>query len=434
MTSTNEVINKIIEIGPVIIIPAILFLIGLVTTRKPLKTLKNCVFIFIGMMGLAIMLTLFINFFRPLIETIITNSSKKFEILDIGWTASRQIILNSPITLYTLIAIVGLNIIMLLLRLTRTINIDLWNLWIFLLTSSLIFSVTEIKWLGVLTAIIISAITLVIGDIYAPFIESYYGIKGLSNPQTQTVTWAPISHAINSILNRIPLMKKIHIFYDEIHHKLGIVSEPVVMGFILGFITGIITKYKNFTFNAWPNILFALGMGLQLAVIMILMPRFVNILYRGLSPTVDDIKSFIQRKITKRDLYIGIDAAFFAGHPSVIALSVIIIPLSAYIATILPGNNILPSADLIIIPFILVWAVAPSRGDIFRSFISAMIIIPLTLWITSDMGALITSFFTRNNIEISEAANGVSSFGGGSNWLFWTILQIIKPILNLFSR
>jgi len=433
MNTTNEVINKIIEIGPVIIIPSILFLIGFATTKKPLKNLKNCAFIFIGIMGFSIMLTLFINFFRPLIETIITNSPKKFEIIDIGWAASQKIISNSPITLYILIAITGLNILMLFLRLTRTINIDLWNWWILLLVGSMIFSATEIKWLGVLIAIIISSITLVIGDIYAPFIESYYGVRGVSNPQTQTVIWAPLSHAVNFILNKIPIIKKVHIFYDEIQCKLGILSEPMITGFILGFIAGIITKYKNFAFNIRSNILFALSMGLQLAVIMILMPRFVNILYRGLSPAIEDIKNFINRKITKRELYIGIDAVFFAGHPSIIALSTIVIPLSAYIATVLPGNKILPGADLILIPFILVWAVAPSRGDIFRSFISAMIIIPLTLWITSDMGTLFTGFFNKYNIEISEAASKITSFGGGSNWLFWAILQIIKPILNLFS-
>lgn len=433
MNITNGVINKIIEIGPVVIIPSILFLIGLGITRKPLKTLKNSVFIFIGVMGLAIMLTLFINFLKPLIETIVTITPKKLEIIDIGWSASKQIILNSPITLHIIISIIGLNIIMLLLRLTRTINLDLWNWWIFLLAGSVIFSVTEIKWLGVLITIVVSAITLVIGDVYAPLIQSYYGIKGVSNPQTQTVTWAPVSHAVNSILNRIPLIKKIHVFYDEVQYKLGVLSEPMIMGFMLGFIAGIITKYKNFTFNAKSNILFALGMGLQLSVIMILMPRFVNILYRGLSPAIEDIRNFINRRITKRELYIGIDAIFFAGHPSVIALSVIIIPLSAYVATILPGNKILPSADLIIIPFILIWTIAPSRGDIFRSFISAMIIIPLTLWVASDMGALFTSFFTKHNIEVSETANKISSFGGGSNWILWTILQIIKPILNLFS-
>jgi len=433
MAATDVIISKIIEIGPVIIIPSILFLVGFITTRNPLRNLKNSAFIFAGMLGFAILLTLFINFFKPLIDTIILNSPKNFEIIDIGWAASKEIILNSPITLQIIIGVFSLNIIMLLLRFTRTINIDIWNYWIFLLVGSIIFTITEIRWVGVLIALIVAAITLVMADIYAPFIGNYFGLKGVSNPQTQVVTWAPVSQLVNFVFNKIPGLKKAHIFYEEIQYKLGFFSEPMVMGFMLGFVIGIITKYRNFQLNVWPNILYALLSGFKLAIIMILMPRIVTILMKGLHPAINDIREFIARRITKRVLYVGIDSIFFAGMPSVIGLSIIIIPLTAYIATILPGNKILPSADLIIIPFLLIYAVALSQGDIFRSFVSAVIIIPLMLWISTDMGALFTSFFQKYNIALVEAHKSISSFGSGSNLLFWVLLQIIKPILKFFA-
>jgi galactitol PTS system EIIC component len=432
MPLTNLVMKKIIEIGPVAILPVLLFLIGFVTTRKPLKNLLNCTYIFVGMVGLSIVLSLFINFFKPLIETILLASHKEFLIVDLGWAVSKQVILNSPITLYILIAIGAVNLMMLLLRLTRTINIDLWNLWIFLLTGSIITAITEIKWLGILIAVIIYIITLVIADIYAPFLEQYFGIKGVSNPQPQLITWAPIAHIISLIFNRIPGIRRVKVFYEEIQYKLGFFGEPMIIGFILGFIAGLITKYKSFNVSIWPNMLFALEKGLELAIVMILMPRLVNLIIRGLHPAMEDIKSFISRR-TKRDLYIGLDSVLFVGHPSVIALSIIVIPLSVYIATLLPGNNILPAADLIIIPFILIWAVVPARGDIFRSFISSIIIIPLTLWISSDMAILFTNFFQKYNIAVSEGVKNFSSYSSGSSWIFWILLQIIKPILNLFN-
>ncbi len=433
MATTNIVIEKIIEIGPVIIIPSILFLLGLIATRNFLKNLLHCFYVFIGMFGIAIMLILLVNFFTPLVETIVATSAKEFTVVDIGWIASRQVVLNSPINLYIIIALVAVNLLMLLLRLTRTINIDIWNWWILLMAGSMIFAITEIQWLGILIAIIIYTVTLVIGDIYAPSLERYYGISGVSNPQTQYVTWAPVTHLINFVLNKIPGIRRLHVFYTEIQYKLGFFSEPLVLGFLLGFIIGIITRFKTLSIIPQQSLIFALGKGLELSIIMILLPRFVNILYRGLSPAVNDIIGFINRRITKRELYLGMDAIVFAGHPSVVMLSIIVIPLSVYIATVLPGNNIIPAADLIIIPFILIWAVAPSRGDIFRSFISAMVIVPLTLWIAGDMGSLFTNFFGRYNIEVIEGVKNISSYGGGSNWLFWIILQIIKPILNLFA-
>jgi PTS system galactitol-specific IIC component len=434
MSTTNIVISKIIEIGPIIIIPSILFIIGLVTTRNPLKNLRNCIFVLIGMMSLAILLTIFVNFFKPIIDTIIANSPKKFEILDVGWLASKQVILNSPITLQIIIAVLSLNIIMILFRLTRTINIDLWNYWIFLVAGSIIFTITEIRWAGVLISLIVASITLVLADIYAPFIGNYFGIKGVSNPQTQTITWAPVSHLVNFIINKIPFIKKIHIFYEEIQYKLGIFSEPMILGFVLGFIVGIITKYRNFQLAVGSNLIYALISGIKLSFIMILLPRAVNILMKGLYPAINDIRSFINRRITKRVLYIGLDSIFFAGHPSTIALSAIMIPLTVYISTILPGSKILPSADLIMIPFILIWVIAPSRGDIFRSFISAVIIIPLVLWISTDMGTLFTNFFLKYNLEMVEGYKKISSIGGGSNFVFWILLQIIKPIANLLLK
>ena len=432
MSATNLVIEKIIEIGPVVIIPSILFLIGFITTRKPLRNFLNCLYIFIGTMGAAIMLALFINFFKPLIDTITAGSEKEFLIADAGWLASKQIILNSPVSLYIIIAVVALNLVMLFLRLTRTINLDLWNWWIFLLAGSLIFATTEIRWLGVLVAIIIYAITLVMSDIYSPYLENYYGIKGISNPQTQVIICAPVVQLVNLVLNKIPFIKRAHIFYGEIQYKAGIVSEPMIMGLIMGFIAGLIAKYRTMVASPGPDVLFALGMGLQLSVIMILMPRFVTLLFKGLSPAIKDINDFISRKITRRELHIGLDSIFFAGHPSVIGLSVIVIPLSVYVCTILPGNNMLPGPDLVLIPFLLVWAVAASGGDIFRSFISSAIIIPLTLWISSDMGNLFTGFFQKYNIEIAGEVSKISSYGAGSNLVFWILLQIIKPILNLF--
>ncbi len=164
-----------------------------------------------------------------------------------------------------------------------------------------------------------------------------------------------------------------------------------------------------------------------------MIPRAVNLLFMGLTPTINDIKDFIKLKITKRELYIGLDPIILVGMPSTLILSVFIIPLTIYISTILPGNTVLPNADLIMIPFILIWAVAPSRGDIIRSFISAIIIIPVVLWVTSNMSYVFTNFFLKYDIELIEGYKRISSIGGSSNIFFWILLKVIEPLFNLFS-
>jgi PTS system galactitol-specific IIC component len=432
MPSGYNTLEYIIELGPVIIIPVLLLIISLIVERKPLKNLKNFVFILIGLIGVSILLTLFINFFEPLINTIVENSPKEFETIDAGWLVTKAVILNSPIIFQIIIAVFILNIVMLSLRFTRTINIDFWNYWSFLLVGSIIFSITEIKWFGILIALIIAVVTFVLSDIYTVYAESYFGITGISNPQAHTIFWAPVSHLFNIIFGKIPLIRRIHISYEKIRYKLGIFSEPIIMGFILGFIIGLITKYRVLLSNPGPNLIYALSSGLALSIIMILMPRAANILLMGLIPTVLALKDFIRRRITKRDIYIGLDPIILVGQPSVIALSVFIIPITAYISTVLPGNAVLPAADLIIIPFILLWIIIPSRGDIFRSFIIALIIIPVVLWITTDMGHLFTDFFLKYDMELIEGYKRLSAVSGSSNIFFWILLKIIQPIFNLF--
>lgn len=429
-----KIMKVLVNIGPVGLIPIVLLLMGLIASRNKLILLRNSVYVFLGLLSFSLLLSFYINFFNPVIETILSITNKKFQVIDVGWMMSQKINLYNPMVVQLAVILIGLNILMIFLRLTRTINIDLWNLWIFLFSGIFVYEVTGIMWMGILFSCVIATITFVMADIYAPYIESYYGLKGVSNPQAQTVVWAPISDLINFTLNRIPFIKRLHVFYEEIQYKLGVAGEPLIIGFILGFVIGAIARYRNFAFNFWPSFGFAAFSGMNLSIITILMPRSVTLLYKGLIPIINDIRTFINSKITKREIYIGLNSLFVAGNASVIGLSTIMIPLTVYIATILPGNKILPGADLVIIPLILVWAVGPSKGDIFRSFISALIIIPLVLLITTDMTGLITDFLTKKEtVQIVEGYSKASSLGMGSNLIYWILTQIIKPMLKLFS-
>lgn len=432
MAAAQKVFEYIIELGPVLIIPAILLLLGLITGRKPHKTLLHVLYVFLGLVLTAIMLTIFINFFQPLVNTLVINSTKNFQIIDIGMALSKNLALSSPFIMETIIAVILLNLIMLAFRLTRTINIDVWNFWSILVVSTAIYSITGIRWMGLLISLVVTSITLVLSDIYAPSLQKYYGLENISVAQTQSVCWAPLAQFINFVMNKVPLVKKAHLFFEQIQYKLGFFSEPMVLGFILGMVVGLVTRYHTIAVTPRADILYAAGAGLRMAVIMVIIPRAFHLTAKGLVPLITDIKGFVERRITKRPLYIGLDPLILAGHPAVIGLSAVMVPLTVYIATILPGNRLLPGPDLIFIPFIVIWAVAASRGDTFRSVISAAVMIPLILWITTNAADLYTSMAVANNLEIPEGYTQVSSISSGANLIFWVLVQIIRPILNFF--
>jgi len=422
------------DIGPVGLIAISFFIAGLFVSRNKLVLLKNVAFIYLGLFSFSILMFFYIMFFNPIINMIVTSSSKKFQVIDIGWLMVEKINVYTSYTVFLFLFLIGINILMLFLRHTRTLNFDICNFWISSFSGILIYTITGIYWIGFLFAGVITMITFVVSDIYAPYLQNYYGIRGISLPNPQTIIWAPVTGLINFVINKIPFIKKINVFYEELQYKLGIVGEPMILGFIIGAIIGAITKYREFSINIWQSILYSMISGTYLAVIFILMPRFISLLYRGVIPIINDIKTFINSKITKREIYLGINSMMLAGNSSIIGLSSIMIPLTVYIATLLPGNNMLPSADLVLIPLLLIWVISIPKGDIFRSFVSAVIIIPLILLISSNMTPFITSFMLNESQEqVVEGYNNYSSMGMGSNIIFWILSQIVKPIIKLFS-
>lgn len=60
------------------------------------------------------------------------------------------------------------------------------------------------------------------------------------------------------------------------------------------------------------------------------------------------------------------DAAVVVGNPDVITTALIIIPLTIALALVLPGNRVLPFADLAVVPFRVAMVVALTRGNLLK--------------------------------------------------------------------
>lgn len=67
-----------------------------------------------------------------------------------------------------------------------------------------------------------------------------------------------------------------------------------------------------------------------------------------------------------------------------VSASLIFIPLTILIAVCVPGNQVLPFGDLATIGFFVAMAVAVHRGNLFRTLISGVIIMSITLWIATQ--------------------------------------------------
>jgi len=106
------------------------------------------------------------------------------------------------------------------------------------------------------------------------------------------------------------------------------------MGAILGLLFGLI---------AYGFQTKVLMLAVQMAAVMLLIPRIIAIFMRALTPLSEAAREFMQKRFSGRDFYIGLDSAILIGHPITIAAAIILIPITLFLAAILPGNNTLPA-------------------------------------------------------------------------------------------
>ena len=138
----------------------------------------------------------------------------------------------------------------------------------------------------------------------------------------------------------------------------------------------------------------------------------------GLTAIADSISEYFTAKFAgKRELYIGMDAAIAIGHPTTVAVGLLLIPITLALAVILPGVTVMPYADLAATPFFVVAATPFFGGDFIQTLIAGTIIMAIFLY----LGSWWSPIFTATALKI-----GAISAEKGAIGCIW--LQPYIPI------
>ncbi len=88
--------------------------------------------------------------------------------------AAAAVAYNTSVGAFIIPVCLGVNILMLLTKTTRTVNIDLWNYWHFAFIGAVVyFATNSILW-GFFAAIICYIITLILADYTADKFQGFY--------------------------------------------------------------------------------------------------------------------------------------------------------------------------------------------------------------------------------------------------------------------
>ncbi|CAH0066940.1 PTS system galactitol-specific transporter subunit IIC [Salmonella enterica subsp. enterica serovar Typhi] len=413
------VVQYVLGFGPTVLLPLVLFFLALFFKVKPAKALRSSLIVGIGFVGIYAIFDILTSNVGPAAQAMVERTGISLPVVDLGWPPLAAITWGSPIAPFVIPLTMLINVAMLALNKTRTVDVDMWNYWHFALAGTLVYYSTGSFVLGLSAAAIAAIVVLKLADWSAPLVAKYFGLEGISLPTLSSVVFFPIGLLFDKIIDKIPGVNRIHIDPENVQKKMGIFGEPMMVGTILGVLLGIIAGYD------FKHILL---LGISIGGVMFILPRMVRILMEGLLPLSEVIKKYLNAKYPGRDdLFIGLDIAVAVGNPAIISTALILTPISVFIAFLLPGNKVLPLGDLANLAVMASMIVLACRGNIFRAVITAIPVIIADLWIATKIAPFITGMAKDVNFKMAEGSSGqVSSFlDGGNPFRFW-LLEIFN--------
>ena len=411
-----KIFNYISGLGASVVMPIIIALIGIIMGAGVGKSIRGGLMVGVGLLGLSLATGL-MGTMADAVAAMSARFGLSLATIDVGWPAAAAIAMATDIGAMIIPVCLAVNVVMILVGATQTVDIDIWNYWHFAFTGSLISIVTGSLGLGIVAAICNEIIILVLGDLTAPGLETTLGMPGVSLPHGFTAAFVPFALVLNWIIEKIPGLNKVDFNLDGLQDKIGVFGEPVIVGFVLGLVIAVLGGYD---FGS------AMSCAVTLAATMVLIPRMASLLMEGLMPISDAAGEFIDKHFAgKGKMYIGLDSAVGVGHPMTITLGLICVPVLVLLSVILPGNTVLPAVDLAVLPYVFVLVLPICKGNGFRSLIVGLVCCILGLYIATDLADPITKVASSIGFDMG-GASSISSICDGANPLTWALYKVGK--------
>jgi PTS system galactitol-specific IIC component len=439
MGSLSGAVHYILDLGAPVMMPLIITLLGVALRQGLAKSFRAGLTVGVGFVAVGLVVGLLVNVVGPKAMAFAEVLGLKLDILDVGWPMGAAVSFASPIAAALIPAVLALNVFLVVTRITRTVDVDIWNYWHFIYTGALVQAATGSIGMGIMAACLTALVIFKVADWTAPAVEHHFGLPGISLPHTETVNWAPLMYALERIERRIPGLRSWQADPSSIKKRLGLLGEPVLMGAILGLILGALGGIPLWRAGRYGEcVKEMLTLSVTMSAVLVVLPKVVAILMEGLIPISEGARDYLQKRFPGRDVLIGLDAAVVIGHPANMAVALLAIPVALLLATVLPYNRMLPFADLAALPFYLLWGVAASRGNMVRGMLNAVVILVLILWIGTSLAPLTTGL-AREGGFLPQGLGGQaahyeqwSGIALGSHLVPWIVLQLFQPDKKTF--
>ena len=401
-----NMLNTILEIpfllGTSVLTPILLIVISLLIGMKVKEAFKYSCITGFSLVGISIIM----NQLGILIMEIATIVTEQLGIVkpitDMGRSYARYISDLTEIGLYVIPISILINIIMLVFKATRTINIDFWSMWLAGFCGVVTQMLTDNIWFGLMSMVAAVVATLVLSDMAIGGVEETTGIKGVTFTDLQSTAFVPFAHLANIGDGILPKKFSKNVSFGNSDSWIQCICLMV-------FITIIAMMGGR-----------ELAGGLRLAMtggaIMFVGQGMFQLFKDGISPIGEKLETFSSEKLKMYgSVKLGISPVAVMSVGPAVFISVVMVPITLLLVKYLPYNSFLPEADLIILPYITVLIVLVCRGKIIQSLLASIMAVIAALYSATLMAGIFTQVIVNSNpTEYTELGLISNLFGAGN--------------------
>jgi len=415
-----QIIRNLLDYGPAVFLPLIMFIIALFVRIKPGKALSSALTLGVAFTGMSLVIGFMTSTIAPAGQAMVKNTGLTLTAIDIGWTPVAAIAWAWPYAALMFPLQIAINIAMFYFGYTQILNIDMWNVWHKAFIGAAIMILTGSPVVALVMCSIWVVLELKSGDLIKNQVRALTGIPGVTvtHPNMLEIVWmAPL----NRLLESIPFIAKLKTSPQELRNKLGFLAENHVLGFLLGILIGIAAGY---------NVKDTLILAVKAAACLTLFPMVAQLFMQALAPISDAASVYMRQRFPGRDFIIGLDWPILAGNPTLWTACILNIPIILLCAIFIPGNTTLPFGS-ILITSLAMSATVLTQGDLIRTWLIMALATPPTFLMASWFAPIITKMAVDTAaFSLPKGATEVTWLAHNAQYLRYSMLEVAEVFIG----
>ncbi|WP_213995756.1 PTS galactitol transporter subunit IIC [Tepidanaerobacter syntrophicus] len=420
MQALVNIFQGILNLGAAVFLPIVIFILGLIVGLKPSKSFSAGLTLGVAFVGINLLIGFMGDTVGLAATQFVKNIGVQLKALDMGWAPALGLAWQWKYAFLMFPVQIAINVVMLALGLTNTLNVDMWNVGNKVFTAFIISAATNNVIIGFTVAIIQIVAELKNADATKNQLYELTGIPGISMPHPMflsNIIFYPLSKLLDKI---IPTTSNLDA--ETLKSKIGIFGENHVMGFIIGFIMGLIAKMG---FGE------AFMLGIQAGAALTMFPMVSKLFMTALTPISDAANTWIKKRFPGKEFVIGLDWPILAGNPEIWVAIILTIPVALGVSLILPGNAVLPFGNLMNV-CVCAPAFIAAKGNLIKMIIISYLMVPILCWSASDFAPFLTQLANSTGQQaLIPAGQQLAWWGMDIAELRWSVFKAVQG--NIFG-